>query len=101
MDICVVEAFSDDDDDDVDAITAQSEIVPAAAAITVETEVLPQGRKRKRQHTPMTAAEAKAQALREGLVLVTSSVSSTGYTHRICWHRCHKVCCNRVVYHGH
>ena len=25
-------------------------------------------------------AEAKAQALREGLVLVTSSVSSTGYT---------------------
>ena len=67
--VYAVEAFSDDDDAD-------------EAAIAVETEIVAPDGKRKRQH--MTAAEAKAQALREGLVLVTSSVSSTGYTQVVC-----------------
>jgi len=61
-----VQALSDDDDSQAAFVEVESECVPARA---------------RRAKPMMTAAEAKAQALHEGLVLVISSVSRTGYAH--------------------
>ena len=61
-----IEAYSDDGNSDM----AEVEVTPLVGA-----------RRARHRRVSMTAAEAKAQASREGLELVKSTVSVTGYSH--------------------